>query len=210
MTRPSDLIGKRFGRLVAVAFTGESRKNQGRMWRCTCDCGGETVVSVGVLNSGGCKSCGCIAAERGKAWGMTNFKHGEGHGRKTKEYKAWTGIKERCLNKNHPFYSGYGGRGITICPEWKDSYLAFLSDMGRSNKEQSLDRIDVNGGYSKENCRWATAKTQCRNKTNTKFIVVNGKTYKAMELADALQVHRNQIYIYDKIKKLLENAYGLV
>lgn len=208
MPKAQDVTGKRFGKLIADSFTGESKKNQGRMWKCICDCGGVTVVSVGVLNSGGCRSCGCIVSEIGKAWGMTNFKHGEGHGRKTKEYRAWTGMKERCYNKANVSYPFYGGRGIKVCDRWLNSYVQFLSDMGRAEKLQSVDRIDVNSDYSPENCRWASPKEQGRNKTNTKFIMVGDLKLKAIDLANEFNVPRNEIYLYERVRKLIKEKYG--
>ena len=203
-----DLAGKKFGKLRAIEFTGESKKNQGRMWRCICDCGNTKEISAGVLNSGHSKSCGCIVIDRIKALGMTNFKHGEGHGRKTKEYRAWTGMKERCYGANHCSFADYGGRGIRVCERWRNDYSTFLKDMGRAEPEQSLDRIDVNGDYSPDNCRWACAKTQMRNRRNTKFIELNGKQYRAVELADELGVTRNAIYVFESIRKRLKEKYG--
>jgi hypothetical protein len=208
MPKAIDLSGKKFGRLTAIRPTGDVLKNQGRIWECLCSCGGSIARAVGVLNSGKINSCGCIRHETGKALGMTNFKHGEGHGRKTKEYRAWTGIKERCLNVRHPNYSEYGGRGILICSRWEKDYLAFLSDMGCAKEGQSIDRIDVNGNYEPSNCRWADLKTQQRNRRNTKFLTIHGKKRKAMEIADLLGVSRNDVYIFIKILTLLENLDG--
>ena len=208
MPKALDLTGRKFGRLTAVKRTRSCAKNQGWLWECVCECGKTIERTVGVLNSGHVNSCGCLVSERGKALGMTNFRHGEGHGRKTKEYRAWTGIKERCCNEKHPNYKNYGGRGIKICARWKENYPEFLSDMGRANEGQSLDRIDVDGDYEPSNCRWADAKTQSRNRRNTKYVTINGKKTKAMEVADLLGVSRNEIYAFIKILNLLENVNG--
>lgn len=208
MPKAQDLSDKRFGKLIAINLTGEIRKNQGKMWHCLCDCGNTTEVSCGVLNSGAVKSCGCLRVDVGTLLGKGRFKHGEGHGRKTKEYRTWTSMKERCLYEKHPNYSKYGGRGIVICDTWKHSYVTFLNDMGRAEIGQSIERKDVNGPYSPENCVWSDSKTQCRNKTNTRYMEVGGVKRKAIEIADELGVGRNSIYTYLKIRKLLEGKYG--
>ena len=102
-----------------------------------------------------------------------NFKHGLSY---TKEYNAWRGLKNRCLNKNNPKYKDYGGRGITVCDRWLNSFDNFFEDMGICLKDLSLDRIDVNGNYCKENCRWATPVEQRNNQRRT--LIINNKPIK--------------------------------
>ena len=209
MTKPSDLTGKRFGKLTAICFTGSSVKNHGRIWKFACDCGSFTEMAVGVFNSGAVLSCGCVRKENGKALGMTTFKHGEGPGNKTKEYRAWTSMKERCYCETKGNYASYGGRGVKVCERWLSDYSTFLSDMGRAEACQSLDRINVDGDYEPSNCRWADAKTQSRNRRNSRFIEVGGKQIQATELAEAIGVDRNSIYIYERVRRLIETQYEL-
>lgn len=149
--KPND----KFGRLTIISI-----KN----WKsclAVCQCGTKREFKTSLVVSGKTRSCGCILKEFAHTY---NRKHGEGG--KTKEYRIWCHIKERCLNKKSPKYPTYGGRGITICKSWSDSYEEFLKDMGRSPKGMSIDRIDNDKGYDKFNCRWATDKQQARNKTN--------------------------------------------
>jgi hypothetical protein len=108
-----------------------------------------------------------------------NIKHG--HTKTTwqsKTYTAWKHMKHRCYNKNNPYYKDYGGRGITVCDRWivENGFINFLEDMGESPPGLSIDRIDNNLGYSKENCKWSTNKEQTRNKRNNRLIVFGGRT----------------------------------
>ena len=208
MSNHLNLAGERFGKLVAVELTGEVIRGQGRLWRCVCDCGGEKKSTTGALNIGAVKSCGCLVLDNVRKMGLTNYKHGEGHAFKTKEYRAWSSMKERCNRASHPSYLNYGGRGIKLCAEWENSYTTFLRDMGRAQPGQSIDRIDVDKGYSPDNCRWASVKTQMRNKSNTRFMIVNGKKRKAIEVAEEIGVDRNSMYIYLRIQKLIGGKYG--
>lgn len=152
-----DLIGSRYGRLVIIRYNGLQRGN--RTWLCQCDCGGIVVVKYASLNEGKTQSCGCLQRERA---GDTSRKHGMPKG---KFYRHWLHMRERCFNPNDKRYAGYGGRGITVCERWADSFENFREDMEESYEEHlSLDRIDVNGGYTKDNCEWVTLDDQSRNK----------------------------------------------
>jgi hypothetical protein len=155
------LAGKRFGRLTVVSF--HSRAQKAYLWLCRCDCGNEHVVRTDHLNAGRIQSCGCFQAEHRRLGSIT---HGDTIARKiTPEYRSWCGLIERCTNPNNRKYPIYGGRGITVCDEWRNSYAAFLSDMGRKpHSKMSIDRIDVNGNYEPNNCRWATAYQQTHNR----------------------------------------------
>ena len=134
------------------------------MFLCRCSCGKVfEAIRYNVLE-GKSKTCGC---SRGKA----SIRHGMS---KSREYKVWTGIKQRCLNPNNEKYPRYGGRGITVCSRWM-LFDNFLFDMGEIPNGMSIDRIDNNKGYSKENCRWATNREQSRNKSNNVLLSLNGK-----------------------------------
>ena len=128
--------------------------------------------------------------------------HSESNQRRTPEYTAWVNMIQRCENQNLRWYQRYGGRGISVCPEWRSSYEAFLSDMGRRpSPDHSVDRIDVDGNYEPGNCRWATGTEQQRNRSNNRRLVINGVARTLSEWSElsgvaistiALRVARNR------------------
>jgi hypothetical protein len=150
--------GDRFGMLTVVEFAGKHPTNGGYLWRVTCDCGGETSVRASVLNRGRASSCGCLKRKGSrKTHGMAG----------TRAYWAWKALRQRCKNQNRKQWSDYGGRGISYDPVW-DSFERFFADMGEPPLGMSLERKNNNHGYSKENCVWATAKQQNRNRRVTR------------------------------------------
>ena len=166
-------IGDRFGRLTVVAFVGVNRHRK-REWLCKCECGNMVNVTTGHLLSGHSTSCGCTRLQNSiKAIKIANTKHGM---KKTKEYCAWAEMKQRCYNPKEPKYKHYGERGIKVCERWLNSFENFFADMGKAPVGFSIDRIDVNGDYTPENCRWADNETQQYNRRDTVKITFNGIT----------------------------------
>lgn len=170
----NNLSGRRFGRLIAVRFA--KRAKGGTTWECVCDCGNHKVVSYQGLVSGRTRSCGCLRSElmlRGVGNNRKSASMKLGCLRKNPLYNRWTLMKDRCYNSTNVAYANYGGRGIKVCDRWlgEHGFENFLADMGeRPSKEYSIDRIDVNGDYTPENCRWATTDEQNANKRNSVYI----------------------------------------
>jgi hypothetical protein len=183
-----DRTGQVFGRLTVLG-RGEFRPEQ-TMWRCRCECGAEKEVDGKSLLYGRTVSCGCRMRETG----ALRATHGEArHGQLSTEYKVWLSMVNRCTNPNNRTYPQYGGRGVTVCERWR-SFEAFLEDMGRKPTPlHTIDRIDNAKGYEPGNCRWATRRQQCENRSMTVWITINGVTRCLSEWARMAGVHRETI-----------------
>ncbi len=165
-----DIKGQRFGRLVVIKFAFV--KNESAYWECLCDCGNKKIIKGYSLRVGSTKSCECLHKEMAREQQKkVCFKHGM---TRTKVYISFKGIEGRCNKKTDAAYKNYGGRGIKC--EWK-SFEEFYVDMGNPpSKKYSIDRIDNNGNYCKENCRWATKSEQAMNRRTAHMLTFKGKT----------------------------------
>lgn len=171
--------GCKFGRLTVLASA--PRRTKYVAWLCKCECGEERIVLQQSLNSGDSTSCGCYHRQVMVLPRITN------NIRKLKSYTVWMSMNSRCNNPNNEYYYAYGGRGISICDRWKD-YVNFLEDMGEVPQSMTIDRIDNDGDYSPENCRWATRKQQANNRNTTNQIAWRGETHSLPEWADKLEI----------------------
>lgn len=166
IARRIDLTGVKCGRLSVI----RRADNIGRRtaWICLCDCGREVRQYTEVLRSGRASSCGCLRIEQIRARSIT---HGASTTRiRTPEYRCWLSAKQRCFNPKSAKFASYGGRGITMCEQWRHNFSAFLADVGPRPVGMSLDRIDVNGHYAPGNCRWATAREQSNNTRSNRLV----------------------------------------
>lgn len=171
-----DLTGQRFGRLTVRELVKRS-KSGAILWRCVCDCGNVVDVFASNLRSKDTVSCGCYRRDMARRIKTT---HG---GKGTRLYNIWHGIKLRCLNASDRAYENYGGRGITVCDEWRDSFEAFHKwAMANGYRENlTIDRSDNDGNYCPENCRWVTIAEQNRNRRFCYKITHNGQTHTLAE-----------------------------
>lgn len=167
-----DLTDRRFGKLVVIGKKETNFRDERYQWLCRCDCGSTPkAIRYSQLVYGNTVSCGC---HRQAILDQSRLKHGF---RYKREYRIWIGIKERCYNPNNKNYQVYGGRGIKMSEEWKNSFEAFYRDMGDlPSPTHTIDRRDNSLGYNKENCRWATRKEQANNKTNNILFTIDGET----------------------------------
>lgn len=191
-----NVIGKTFNFLKVVSLQEIRRFKSGgteRYYKCVCECGNETVVGISNLRCGMTKSCGCLQLKKATSHA----------GSYTPEYRVWIAIKSRCFNRSTAGYKNYGGRGIKVCDRWKDSFENFHADMGDRPEGMTLERIDNDGDYCPENCRWATRKEQANNRRTNKTYTYKGKTLNMKQWAEHLGVS------YDLIKNRLKRGWGV-
>lgn len=189
---PNRMIGKKYGMLTVIKQVEDKicpSGNHETRYECVCDCGNVTIVYGNYLRNGHTKSCGCITKDRLIAMHKT---HGKS---KSRLYKVWKGIRSRCNNPNNKSYHNYGGRGIKLCDEWNDfeSFKEWAYANGydeNANKNQcTIDRIDANGDYCPENCRWITTKEQNSNKRNNHYIELDGVVHTITQWCDIYGIH---------------------
>ena len=173
-----DLTGQRFNRWTVIGYVGNP---SGRTrWLCRCDCGREKIVLGRTLTNGSSTCCGCSRRTHGM--------------KRTPEYNSWQAIRARCYNKKRSSYPHYGGRGITVCPRWRESFEAFYEDMGpRPSPNHSINRIDNDGPYSPDNCEWANDKEQANNRRDNINVTFNGLTLNITQWGKKLGISRTLI-----------------
>lgn len=196
MPIPLKLEGKRFGRLVVLKRADNTKKGQ-TYWLCKCDCGNTKIVRGTHLQAGKIKSCGCLSIEKIKQRATTHNLS------KTRLYHIYLGIKARCYNPKSESYRIYGGRGIIMCEEWKNDFLSFYNwAISNGHREDlTIDRIDVNGNYEPNNCRWATPKEQSNNTRRCIYVTYNNETHTITEWSRILNIYNETLrrrYIRNK------------
>lgn len=190
------LTGMVFGRLTVVEYASVVAGHHA--YKTLCTCGTSKVVRASSLLSGTTKSCGCLHAAGSKP------KHGWAA---TPEYKVWGAMKARCTNPKNPQYKDYGGRGITVCPEWA-KFENFIADMGKRPDGMTLERADNNMGYGPDNCVWAPMIENCNNRRTSKFVVYCGERHTLAEWARIAGVTRGTMTFRMKMGWPLSRAFA--
>ena len=199
-----DITGEKSGRLTAIKMVGT--KNGRSLWLCRCDCGNEVVIQRNSFVCKKIKSCGCLRKETSRLNAIKSSKHNDSF---TPLYHSWCCMKARCNYPKDKSYKNYGGRGITVCEEWENSYIAFREWSINNGYREGLtiDRIDVNGNYEPSNCRWVDVKRQENNRRNNRYITIDGETHTMTEWAEKYGIHwsvfqRRLSYGYDPLDAL--------
>ncbi len=170
-------VGAKCGRLTLLS---KERRTQGDGWRCRCECGKQHWTEAYLLLRGLCKSCGCLKRE---SLCPRKLIHGQ---KRTKTYRTWSRMKERCLRPNHKSYGDYGGRGITVCERWL-TFANFFEDMGHAPNGLQLDRRDNSGNYEPSNCRWVDTRTQQRNTRANRILTAFGESKTMIEWTEDMR-----------------------
>lgn len=179
-------VGTVFNRLTVIS---EAPKQRGsKYWVCRCICGKEKTVRERHLTHGHTMSCGCLFSER---LADRNRTHGKST---TTIYRLWANLPQRCGNPNNPAFKYYGGRGITVCDRWVNSFENFVADMGEPPPGATLDRVDNNKGYSPDNCRWASREDQANNMRSNRLITLRGVTMTTIQWARRLGLNPGNVY----------------
>lgn len=189
MPRLNDKTGHRFSRLLVIRHVGRN-KHRHSQWECQCDCGKRIVVSSCALATGNTKSCGCLNDE---LIGSLQRTHGMSGGNRV--YRIWLDMRRRCSNSERKCWHNYGGRGITICPEWSDyaNFHAWALANGYHN-DLTLERKNNNGNYEPENCRWATRKEQCNNTRNNVMVDFKGQIKTLKQWSEELGIKYSTLH----------------
>lgn len=193
-----DLTGQRFGGLLVLYRDASVRRDRSvtTMWMCRCDCQTVRSFSAGGLRKGQVKSCGCLKARVmcAIASATGESRHGSAERRWASEYNTRRSMIARCHNPNRKDFLHYGGRGIRVCDRWRESFENFFADMGpKPSPKHSIDRIDLNGHYEPGNCRWATVAEQMSNRSDSRYLTIDGVTLTMAEWSRRTGVHNTTI-----------------
>lgn len=191
--KKENLIGRKFNHLTVIGEAENRPYKNGHagsvMWKCRCDCGNIVTVCPQSLKSGNTKACGCMSRLPLEKRTTHNLS-------RTRNYRIWQAMKARCNNPNNTYYQNYGGRGISLCDEWKNDYLAFhIWSMSHGyNDELTIDRIDNDKGYSPDNCQWVTRTVQMSNTRMNHYIEFNGITLTTSQWAEKVGLPRSAMF----------------
>lgn len=193
MAKRIEMVGKTCGRLYVKEYVGLNKRHQAT-YLCDCVCGNSIVTTGESLRRGDTQSCGCLRRDRYYEWVVKNAAE---HPKKDKRlYNIWSGMKTRCFNTKDKAYCNYGGRGIVVCDEWKNSFDSF-EKWARNNgysDQLTIERIDVNGNYEPSNCTWITLEEQSKNRRDTRYIEYNGKTQNLTDWCKELNIDEGTMY----------------
>lgn len=195
--------GSVVGRWTLIEHTTRLGSNA---WLCRCSCGIARTVVTKSLTSGASRSCGCLSREVSAENGRRNAIHGW---KDSKTYRVWSHMKERCERRSHKSWPDYGGRGIKVCDRWQN-FESFLSDMGPVPERLTLERIDVNGNYTPENCRWASRTEQARNRRSTRLLTAFGETKPAASWLEDGRCSANRTTFYKRIASGWDDRRAIV
>lgn len=190
-----DRTGNQYGKLLVLKLDLEKSTKKRKYWICACECGKLASVNADNLSNGRTKSCGCLKIENQLIQAAKRKKWGE---ELLPTRHIWKLMIRRCYNTQDRVYRYYGGRGIIVCDHWQD-FCNFLEDMGVRPEGLTLDRLDVNGNYCPENCRWASMKEQARNRTNTRWITINNQVKSASEWCEIY--NQSQSLFHERVKR---------
>lgn len=189
-----NLAGQRIGHYLVIEKAPFGRTT----WKCKCDCGNEFYLCASKIIDGRQISCGCVGLKNNAGFGERTKTHGESY---SQLYKIYRGMIDRCYNSHIKNYHRYGEQGISVCEEWRNSYIAFRDwarqngyKEGLSRRDQSLDRIDSSGNYCPENCRWVNSRTQQKNRAITTLYAFEGEQITASEFADRFNIEKSLVY----------------
>jgi len=192
-SQAKDISGQKFGRLTAIKRVGKTNQRRS-IWLCNCECGNTTKVSISDLISGSTKSCGCLRED-------VNLKHG-GAKLESRLYNIWKNMKKRCYNPHREDYKWYGDKGVEVCEEWRASFAKFR-EWAKSNgysEDLTIDRINGDGDYRPENCRWVSTKKQALNRSDNINLTYNGETQTLKEWSNELEIGYQTLFA--RIKRL--------
>ena len=193
MESKKDLTGQKFFCWTVIKFSSHIGRRP--YWECRCNCGTMRAIREDNLKNGESWSCGCLKNKGKPKKIKTTHKINELHGKSSwPEHKVWSNMKGRCYNKNDQDFKYYGGRGISVCKSWRNSFTNFITDMGRRpSPAHSIDRIDNDGNYEPNNCRWATAAVQANNRRNSRILTFDGKSLNVKQWAKTTEISYYEI-----------------